>query len=119
MGFISVKIYIHNPEEPARCREVTLLVDTGAMYSIVPAKILQDLGIKPLWRRSFTLANGQRIERNLGGALYRYKEYGGHAPLIFGEEDDQLVLGVTALEAMGLEVDPVTKQLKPTELLLL
>lgn len=119
MGFTSVEIYIHNPEEPTRYHQVTLLVDTGAMYTIVPAKILEDLGIKPLWRRSFTLTNGQRIERNLGGALYRYKEYGGHAPLIFGEESDHLVLGVTALEAMGLEVDPVTKQLKPSELLLL
>lgn len=119
MGFTSVEIYIHNPEEPTRCRQVTLLVDTGAMYTIVPAKILEDLGIKSLGRRKFTLANGQKIDRYIGGALYKLGEYSGHAPVIFGEEGDYSILGVTSLEALGLQIDPVTKQLKPTELLLL
>jgi len=119
MGFTSVKIYIHNPEKPTECCQVTLLADTGAMYSIVPSKILDNLGIKPLGRRKFTLANGQKIERNIGGALYKLGEYSGHAPVIFGEESDHPILGVTTLEALGLQVDPVTKQLKPTELLLL
>jgi predicted aspartyl protease len=40
-------------------------------------------------------------------------------PVIFGEAADQPVLGVTALEMMGLEVDPVRGELRPTEFLLL
>ena len=119
MGFTTVDIYLHNPEKPTEYRQVALLADTGAVYAIVPSNILNDLGIKSLGRRSFTLANGQRIEREIGGALYRLGEYSGHAPVIFGEEGDQSILGVTALEALGLQVDPVTKQLKPAELLLL
>jgi hypothetical protein len=39
--------------------------------------------------------------------------------VIFAEKDDTPVLGATALEAMGLQVDPVTKELKPVELLML
>ncbi len=39
--------------------------------------------------------------------------------MIFGEERDVNVLGVTALEALGLEVDVVRGTLKETEQLLL
>ena len=119
MGFTTIDIYLHNPEKPTEYRQVALLADTGAMYTVVPGKVLNDLGIKPLARRNFTLANGQKIERDIGGALYRFGEYSGHAPIIFGEEADQSLLGVTTLEALGLQVDPITKQLKPVELLLL
>jgi len=119
MGFTTVEVSVHNPEKPSEYGTVKLVADTGAMYSIVPRHILSQLGIKPLYKRRLTLANGQKIEREIGGALYRLGEYGGHAPVIFGEEGDHPILGVTALEAMGLEVDPVTRQLKPTELLLL
>ena len=119
MGFTTVEVSVHNPEKPAECRAVNLLADTGAMYSIVPHHILDNLGIKPRWRRKFSLADGQKIERDGSGALYRVGEYEGHAPVIFGEEGDHPILGVTALEAMGLQVDPVTHELKPTELLLL
>jgi aspartyl protease family protein len=119
MGVTTVEVLVHNPEKPAECRTVKLLAGTGAMYSIIPRHILDDLGIEPRWRRKFSLGAGQRIERDGSGALYRIGEYEGHAPVIFGEEGDHPILGVTALEAMGLQVDPVTHELKPTELLLL
>ena len=64
MGFTTVNIYLHNPEKPAEYRQVALLADTGAMYTVVSGKILKDLGIKSLGRRSFTLANGHKIERD-------------------------------------------------------
>ena len=38
---------------------------------------------------------------------------------MFAEKDDTPCLGATALEAMGLQVDPVTNELKPVELLML
>ena len=119
MGFTTVEVLVHNPEKPAESRAVNLLADTGAMYSIIPRHILDNLGIEPRWRRKFSLANGQKTERDGSGALYIVGEYEGHAPVIFGEERDKPILGVTALEAMGLQVDPVTHELKPTELLLL
>ncbi len=119
MGLTSVKILIANPRNPERAREVELLVDTGAMYSMVPSKILQELGIEPDGTRSFTLASGEKIQRKVGGALYKLDGILGHASVIFGEDGDQPLLGVTALEEMGLEVDPVTRKLKSTELYLL
>ena len=119
MGFTTVEVSICNPEKPGEPQRVNLLVDTGAMYSIVPRRDLDNLGVKPRWRRRFRLADGRRIEREGSGLLYRVGKHEGHAPVIFGEAGDQPILGVTALEAMGLQVDPITHELKPTELLLL
>ena len=119
MGFTTVEVAIHNPQTPARYQRVNMIADTGAMYSLIPRQILEALGIKPLQRRNFTLANGERIQRDFGGALYRIGDRQGHAPVIFGEGQDRPLLGVTTLEALGLQVDPVTKELKPIELLLL
>ncbi len=119
MGFTSAKVSLANPQKPGKTRDVELLVDTGAMYSIVPRRILRELKIEPLEKRRFTLASGQVIERQIGGALYKVNGSLGHAPIIFGERRDQALLGVTALEALGLEVDPVGKKLRPARLYLL
>ncbi|MGQ9515465.1 MAG: hypothetical protein ACUVTL_10550 [Thermoproteota archaeon] len=40
------------------------------------------------------------------------------APVIFGKKDTP-VLGFAAPEALGYQVDPISKELKPTELLTL
>ena len=55
----------------------------------------------------------------MGGALYKFGRHEGYASVVFGVNEDKPLLGVTALEEMALQVDPVTKQLKPIELLLL
>ena len=99
-------------------REVELLVDTGALYSMVPAALLRELGIQPVDRLEFEMANGRTIERDVGEARFCYDGCKAVSPVIFGEEDDAAVLGVVTLEAMGLEVDPVRKQIRPTRLLL-
>jgi clan AA aspartic protease len=119
MGLTPVRILIANPRNPERTKEVELQVDAGAMYSMVPGKILRDLGVEPEGTRTFTLASGEKIRRKVGGALYKLDGVLGHASVIFGEKGDQPLLGVTALEEMGLEVDPVTRKLKSTELYLL
>jgi len=93
-----------------------MVVDT-AMYSLVEA--YENIGIRALECRVFTLANGERIERGFGGAIFEVEDRRGHAPVIFGEKEDKCLLGVTALEVLGLEVDVVTGKLKPIELLLL
>ena len=74
MGFVKVKVTIRNSEEPDRKEELEIAVDTGAMYSSVPRHILENIGIRSLDRRVFTLANGERIEREFGGAIFEVEE---------------------------------------------
>ena len=88
----------------------------GAIYTVVPKKILHELGISPHSKRSFILANGEKFERQLGSADVLYRKRHGAATVVFGEKGDFPLLGVTALEALGLIFDPLQRRLKPVAL---
>lgn len=118
MGFTRISCTVSHPIDLDRCAQVELLVDTGALSSFVPRGVLEELGIPVQFRRAFRLANGQMIERDVGGAFFRWNGHMTVAPVVFGEPGDEPLLGVTALEGMGLEVDPTTRTLKPTDSLL-
>ena len=97
---------------------IDLLIDSGAIYSVVPTPILEKLGIKPLAEEEFRLADGTKVVRKKGGALFRYGERVGVADVIFGEEGDYNLLGAFTLEALGLILDPLKRELKPLPMLL-
>ncbi len=120
MGMLSVRVRVSNPSDGGKAIEQEMVVDTGAYMSILPRPVLERLGIRPVTRRSFGLADGKtRIERDIGGATFVYGQYAGVSPVIFGEESDKALLGVLTIEALGLTVDPVKGELKPVEMLLL
>ena len=113
MGLTYVRLTLSHPTELTRSTEVELLVDTGAVISFVPGEILESLGVPKQFRRLFQLASGQTIERDVGLAFFRWNGQACGAPVVFGELGDAALLGVTALEGMSLQVDPVTKTLHP------
>jgi len=118
MGFVNAKVSFEEIRQGGTRREVELLVDTGALYSIVPGTLLRELGIQPVEKLEFEMANGKTIKRNVGEARFFYDGRKAVSPVIFGEEGDAAVLGVVTLESMGLEVDPIRKQIRPTRLIL-
>ena len=80
--------------------------------------MLRELGVQPNQKLEFELANGSAIEREAGEVRFYFDGRKAVSPVIFGEEGDASVLGVVTLESMGLEVDPVRKQIRPTRLIL-
>ena len=118
MGLTYLDIDIASPARPEEFRTEQFLIDSGAVYSVVQGPVLEDLGIEPHSRRTFTLANGDRIERALGDALFRYNEHRGAAPVIFGEPGDSNLLGVVTLEALGYVLDPLKRELRSLPMLL-
>lgn len=112
MATTSVRVNIANPFQPHRSADAELLADTGALNTFVPRAVLEQLGIRRKFRRWFQSAGGQTIERDVGFALFSWKEHSGSAPVVFAEPEDAPVLGVAALQSMGLEFDPVTRSLK-------
>ena len=113
MGLTHVKVKIANPARPRRTAQLTCLVDSGATYSVVPAKILERLGIKPHSSRTFILADGTTIKRRLGDAIFRVNGERGASPVIFDDEGDSTLLGSVSLESIGLMLDPIKRVLKP------
>jgi len=119
MGFVKVRVKIGNPEKPGVSKEVELIADTGAIYTVVSKKVLEELDIRKRGKRKFKLANGRVVEREVGIIEIEVKKTVAYTTVFFGEESDTQVLGVTALEELGMQVDPITGELKPMELLLL
>jgi len=119
LGHVRVKVKVRNPQQRTLEAELELLADTGAIYSVIPSKALDSVKIERRSMRRMKLADGRVIERYLGIAEIEVRGETAHSNVIFGEDEDASVLGVTALEELGLQVDPVTGELKPMELLLL
>ncbi|HEY7556746.1 MAG TPA: aspartyl protease family protein [Candidatus Binatia bacterium] len=118
MGLTFLKVEVGNPANPAVTETVEFLVDSGAIYSVVPAPILERLGIRPVSEHEFILANGTTISRKKGIALFKYGDRIGGADVIFGEPDDSVLLGSFSLEALGLVLDPLRRELKPLPMVL-
>ncbi len=118
MGLTVLHVAVGNPAKPKVTESLEFLIDSGAFYSVVPARILKKLGIKPLGRDEFRLADGSRITRKRGGALFRYGDRVGVADVIFGEPGDSMLLGATTLESLGLALDPLKRELKPVPMVL-
>jgi len=118
MGLTVLKIEVGNPANPDVTEELEFLIDSGAIYSVVPTPVLERLGIKPLSKQEFRLADGSRIARKKGVALFKYGDMIGGADVIFGEEGDSVLLGAFTLEALGLCLDPLRRELRPLPMIL-
>jgi aspartyl protease family protein len=118
MGDVRVAITIENTHTGARSDELIGLADTGATLTVVPADVLDAIGVRRLRRGSFVLADGRRVERDVGDAAVTTNGEAVPCRVVFGHASDATVLGVTALEQLGLAVDPVQRRLVPSDFLL-
>jgi clan AA aspartic protease len=118
MGLTVLEVEVGNPSNPQVTEKLEFLVDSGAIYSVVPTPILERLGIKPLSDQEFRLADGTKNVRKKGIALFKYKDKIGGAGVIFGEDGDSVLLGAFTLEALGLVLDPLRRELKPLPMIL-
>ena len=118
MGLTVVELEVGNPAMPEITEKIELLIDSGANYSVVPAAILEALGIRPIAEQEFRLADGSKITRKKGAAFFRLDNKAGGADVLFGEEGDCQLLGAFTLGALGLALDPFKRELKPLPMIL-
>ena len=118
MGITNAILTVREHRKSERSAQVEFLVDSGAVYSLVPGKILDELEIEPYKTVEFSLADGTKISRKVGDAYFEYQNEGGAAPVIYGEEGDSPLLGVTTLEAIGLVLNPFTRTLHPMRMIM-
>ncbi len=100
-----------------RFEAVEALVDTGATYTMLPASLLRSLGVSPIESQSFRLADGSRIELDVGDALIQIDGRVRGSPIVFSEEGTNPILGAVTLEIFGLGVDPIGQRLVPVDAL--
>jgi clan AA aspartic protease len=93
---------------------VRMLVDTGATYSVISQALARKVGItRPAWPLTMTLADGRRTKVDAG--LVRFSILGREAvmTLLVGDVVEP-ILGMEALEVLGLTVEPRKRRLKAT-----
>jgi len=118
MGITTAILRVREHRKAAKFAEVEFLVDSGAVYSLVPGKILDELEIEPHREMSFSLADGTTVKRRVCSAYFEFEGEGGPAPVVYGEEGDTALLGATTLESLGLVLNPFSRTLHPMRLLM-
>ena len=111
MGTTHVKAAVFNLLDPSKQAEIEFMVDSGAVYTVIPAASLQSLNITPHSERTFVLADGRQVTWPVGNAGFTIGSRQGASVVVFGPDDTPALLGVATLEELGLGLDPVRREL--------
>ena len=106
VGATQVTVLIRYPAEPDRTWEGLFLVDTSAIDTLVPRPRLEAIGLKPKGQRIFGLADGGEVRLDITTEDIEFMGEVVGGTIVFGEADAEPLLGVNALESVGIEVDP-------------
>lgn len=118
MGTFRKDIEIGTPDA-SRYESYTALVDTGASMTTLPASSLRELGVEPHDQLTFALADGRRIQRDVGQTWIRIDGRAVITLVVFGDEEVQPLLGAYSLQGLMLAVDTPYERLVRTEALLM
>ena len=95
------------------------LVDSGSQYTLLPRETWQRIGLAPVRRQRFRLADGTSMERDISNCVVRLVELGETpTPVVVGEAEDVALLGAITLEELGLVLNPFTRTLHAAALLM-
>src|SRR5262249_47028923 len=92
---------------------VDFLVDTGAIYTTLPAEIVAQLALPTPEQRTVEFANGQRDVWRLGEARVRLGDLERTTVFLAGPSGCRPLLGAVTLEEFALAVDPTHQRLVP------
>lgn len=112
MDLIHVTVTLRATQKSRKKYEADFLVDTGATDSLAPASELERAGIRRRGRMAYELADGSTAEYDFGLAEIEFMGEITSGRVVFGPDDCEPLLGVTALESVGIVIEPATRRLK-------
>ena len=112
MGVFRVELEVGSPGREEFVA-VQALVDTGAIYTMLPEDLLDRLGVERLDTDIFELADDSLVEYSIGGALVRLMGRALPVPVVFARAGNTPLVGATTLQILRLVVDPVEERLMP------
>jgi clan AA aspartic protease len=111
MGLTHIAVKVRN-RDSHQTFSATFLVDTGSTDSMVPAGELKRIGITPIAKKTYELASGELEQFDVSYAEFSFLGESIVGRVIFGPDNAEPILGVIALESIGVIVDPVNQTLK-------
>ena len=95
-------------------RDLKATVNIDNAFSMLPARLLRDLGIVPSRQAHYTMPDGRRDLMDIGDVHLTVEGSSGMTPVVFGPDDAGPLVGRVALASLGLKADPTTERLFPT-----
>ena len=112
MGFIHVPVTLRSFERPDVAYEASFLVDSGAIDSMAPASELRRIGVMPMGRLTYEHADGSAHDYEFGFARIELMGRVTAGRVVFGPDGVDPLLGITALESIGVTIDPLRQTLR-------
>lgn len=94
------------------------MVDSGALYSVLPENVWRALRLKSSRTAEFVLADGTAITRRVSECRFEIGGQAATSPVVLGEGDDGPLLGAVTLETLGMMLNPLNRELVPMRLML-
>ena len=112
MGIFRTTVGVESPITRGDVRLLAdTMVDTGSEFSWIPRSILESLGVRKERSQGFVVADGRRVDRDIGYAIIHAAGAATNDDVVFAEDGDMVLLGVRSLEGLNLRIDVVKKQL--------
>ena len=118
MGITYVHARLRRPDGRGLTRNVRFLVDSGAIYSVLPEETWRALRLRPEREVEFTLADGTSIKRSVSECRFEIRGAAATSPVVLGEEHDGALLGAVTLETLGFMLNPLTREILPMRMAL-
>jgi predicted aspartyl protease len=118
MGITNVDATVCRSDKTGPSLPVTMMVDSGAIYSVLPASIWRPLALVGDREVDFSLADGTIITREVSECRFDIEGRGATSPVVLGRDDEGPLLGAVTLETLGLVLNPLTRQLMSIRLML-
>ena len=116
MGFVYMRIALSKDHASPR-RNLRLLVDTGAWYSMVRRRVLEEMGVRPQWRETLFVADGRPMERDLAEVVVHYRGKDRWTTVVFAEPGDATAVGAYTLESLTLTYDRRTGRVREMKII--
>jgi predicted aspartyl protease len=118
MGITSMTATVQPTSGRGPRRRLSFIVDSGAIYSLLPARTWKALGLTPTRQADFRMADGTTVVRGVAEARFTIAGVTATSPVVCGEEGDSALLGAVTLESLGLMLNPLTREVLPMRLML-
>ena len=112
MGAFNITIQIGNLNG-VQLQDIEVMVDTGAVTTVIPRAILEGLGITPTKRQTFEYASGEQVQLDMAEARVVVEGRETSTWVIFGEDGASPLLGAYTLAGVFLAVAPYSQRLIP------
>ena len=111
MGIVRTRVGVESHAARGTVRFVdNVMVDAGSEMTWLPAPLLKSMGIGPERTRSFRLADGSVVTRDIGYAIVHAGGQTVSDDVVFALPGDLALLGVRSIEGLNFKVDLANKE---------